>query len=508
MILGGWEGKERSFVNIQEDLSNTKESALILLHSEKNSFKKILEYLSSPHAQGFILYGMEKDAIPSSVVDKINDSQKPLLMIKEGNLQTIKKKLTEVIELKLMGHFHYVWEGMTDYWMELIHTHSLQQMIHRLRLFVGDFLLLLNHDFSPHFADEECLPHGVLNEMRNLYYQQQNHKNESWLMVQHHQQYYLLFPLRVTEQIVGYVVVKEKPGMMLDTCIEIVTRALPSIITALKMEEAVLTTHQMYQANFLYNLLYNNIESEHELIKLGTQWEWDFTKPTQLMVLRLDSKEDRSIQNNDIHALIRTIRSIIAANFLKVITHQIQGNVVIIIFDTFERTQKERKEFMISLAKSMIKGIKKVNSSAMCQIGIGRQYPTNMKLYKSFYEGKVALELGKYEMHQQAVWHFEDIGIARLLSNIQNETLHEYYQEVLGDLLHLDQSKDDFYLETLQEFFRNNGDITKTANELFVHPNTLRKRIKKIESILECDLSQIEDQLKLLVALKIMKMLT
>jgi sugar diacid utilization regulator len=506
-ILGGWKGKERSFVIIQETLTPIHESALILLPAEKQSLLKIIEYLPSPHAQGFILYGGKDEGVPSSIIEQINTFQKPVLIIKENNLQTIKKKIADMIELKSLGHFHYVWEGMTDYWLEQINKRTLPQLVSRLRLFIDDNLMLLKSDFSSHFDDEEGLPQSELKEIRDLYFQQIK-KKDSWLMVQNHHHYYLLFPLRVEEQVLGYIVFKEQPGTMLDTCIEIVTHAIPAILTALKREEAIITTHQMYQENFLYNLLYNNIESEDMLIRLGKQWQWDFTKSTQLMVLRLESREERSIPKNDINVLMGTIRSIIAARFLKVITHHLQGNVVIIIFDPFERSEKERKEFMLSLANSMIKAIEKVNSTVECQIGIGRQYRTSMKLYKSFYEGKIALELGKYEMHQQAVWHFEDIGIARLLANIQNDILHEYYEEVLGDLIHLEQNKDDFYIETLQEFFRNNGDINATATQLFVHPNTLRKRIKKIELTLSCDLGQMEDQLKLMVALKIMKMLT
>ncbi|WP_374049459.1 helix-turn-helix domain-containing protein [Neobacillus sp. OS1-33] len=40
-----------------------------------------------------------------------------------------------------------------------------------------------------------------------------------------------------------------------------------------------------------------------------------------------------------------------------------------------------------------------------------------------------------------------------------------------------------------------------------MHPNTLRKRLKKLETILNVDFNQMEDLLKIFVALKIMKIL-
>jgi DNA-binding PucR family transcriptional regulator len=60
---------------------------------------------------------------------------------------------------------------------------------------------------------------------------------------------------------------------------------------------------------------------------------------------------------------------------------------------------------------------------------------------------------------------------------------------------------------TLEAFYYHNGDINQTAEQLYIHPNTLRKRLKKLETILNVDFNQLEDMLKIFVALKIMKIL-
>lgn len=506
-VLGGWSGKERSFLVMEESFTNISPSALLLLPLNEKHIEDMPIYLSNPHIQGLVLYGEEEKLYSTLHFPEIDEFQKPALIVNETSLHAIKKTISDMTQLKSMGHYHYVWEGMTDYWLKLIYQQGLEGMLNQLRLYVHESLTFVKSDFTPYFEQEEVLFHHELKEIRQLYYISVK-KREGWSILQKDGHHYLLFPLRVGEQLFGFIILEEQPGMMIDTCIEITTRALPAMISFLKKEEAIVHTHQMYKDNFLYNLLYNNIESEHILVELGKRWEWDFTKPAQLMVVKLEPKEEYSIRHNDIMGIMGTIRSTIASSFLTAITHQLQGNLVVIVFDSFDRSGRERKEFMKGLAKSIRDSLEDNYSYISCQIGLGRQYPTNMKLYKSFYEAKIALELGKYEIHHQSILHFEDIGISRLLSNIGNDILHEYYEEILGDLIHLEQSKDDFYLETLQEFFRNNGDITKTAEQLFVHPNTLRKRIKKIEALLGCDLNQMDDQLKILVALKIMKMLT
>lgn len=40
-------------------------------------------------------------------------------------------------------------------------------------------------------------------------------------------------------------------------------------------------------------------------------------------------------------------------------------------------------------------------------------------------------------------------------------------------------------LETLLIYIKNNGEISKTATELFQHPNTIRYRLSKTHTIIE-----------------------
>ena len=204
--------------------------------------------------------------------------------------------------------------------------------------------------------------------------------------------------------------------------------------------------------------------------------------------------------------MIKKIQSLLSFQSIQGITFPLQGDIIVIIFENEPVIPKQRKELSLSLAMKIHDQLEQGLEKIECEVGIGRHYSSNMELFRSFYEAKVAIELGKYEIKKVAVRHFEDIGIARLLSNIHRNTLHDYYVEVLKEILH-DQENKVVYLETLESFFYNNADINLTAEQLFVHPNTLRKRIKKLESILNADFNQLEDQLEIYVAIKIMKMI-
>jgi DNA-binding PucR family transcriptional regulator len=61
------------------------------------------------------------------------------------------------------------------------------------------------------------------------------------------------------------------------------------------------------------------------------------------------------------------------------------------------------------------------------------------------------------------------------------------------------------YMETLFVYLNNNMNITKTANDLYVHRSTLLERIARIERELESDLQNSDERLRIQLLLKTMK---
>lgn len=507
-IICGWKGKEKSFIRVADTSEHLKESTLFMAPGNKDTVSRLDEYLSIKDIQGILLYGEFNPYIPQAKMEIMEKFNKPVLFLKgEMNPTSTKKTITDLAKLKSLGLYHYVFEQYPNYWQKLIDEHGLTGFLQRLSLLLDQEIFLLDENFFLHPALEGHRNLDFFKHLAPIYLQQNApNKKEVFSMLKDGQHHYFLFPLLSGNHRYGYILFQEQPSMMIDVCTEQVIHTIPALLSYFKKDEAVLLAHQSYQENFLYNLLYNNLESEQLLIKQGKQWGWDFTKPTELMVMRLNQKNDFAKLSIDIDSIIRRIRSLISARFLQAITFPMQGDIIMIVFDSVHLLPKKRKEFSIMLGQQIHKRVLQDLPDLECEIGIGRHYPSNMELFRSFYEAKVALELGKYEMRHEAVRHFENIGIARLLSNIHHHVLQEYYEEVLKDIF-LDQENSTVYIETLEAFYQNNADINQSAGQLYIHPNTLRKRLKNLESILHIDFNRLDDLLEIYVALKIMKMI-
>ena len=60
-------------------------------------------------------------------------------------------------------------------------------------------------------------------------------------------------------------------------------------------------------------------------------------------------------------------------------------------------------------------------------------------------------------------------------------------------------------VETLERFLADRGSVTASARALYVHPNTVRQRLERIERVAELDLPK-EDLLSLELALKLARL--
>jgi len=98
---------------------------------------------------------------------------------------------------------------------------------------------------------------------------------------------------------------------------------------------------------------------------------------------------------------------------------------------------------------------------------------------------------------------YQNIGIYRLFFSLDRHELFMTLQNTLGALLEYEAEADGGLFNTLEAFLDCDRHIGNTANKLFVHRNTLKYRISRINEILHCDLSDADTCFHIRLALKI-----
>ena len=81
------------------------------------------------------------------------------------------------------------------------------------------------------------------------------------------------------------------------------------------------------------------------------------------------------------------------------------------------------------------------------------------------------------------------MGVYRLLLKIEDrEEIRQFYHYNLDPLLSYDAKNNTALTDTLRAFLLANGNLAKTAQNLFIHRNTLVYRINQIQELLDKDI--------------------
>lgn len=148
------------------------------------------------------------------------------------------------------------------------------------------------------------------------------------------------------------------------------------------------------------------------------------------------------------------------------------------------------------------------NFSSFYSGGLGHIARNLQGISQSLREAQQALEIGRRLFGEGQLHSFARLGIYRLLFYLHKQSqLADFYEETLGPLLAHDTRSDGSFIETLEGYFRCNGNLSETARTMHLHRNSVLYRLGRIEEILGCSLEDAEIRLSLQIALKIRHLL-
>ena len=102
---------------------------------------------------------------------------------------------------------------------------------------------------------------------------------------------------------------------------------------------------------------------------------------------------------------------------------------------------------------------------------------------------------------------YDELGAHQYLLRIARDggAIRDATIDAVGRLAAYDEQRQTQLLQTLEEFLRRRGNISATAEALFVHPNTLRQRLRRIGELTDLDLRS-DDWLEIEIAVKLVRL--
>ncbi|OOF58851.1 PucR family transcriptional regulator [Rodentibacter genomosp. 2] len=133
-------------------------------------------------------------------------------------------------------------------------------------------------------------------------------------------------------------------------------------------------------------------------------------------------------------------------------------------------------------------------------VGASLNGPLSEQLPLSFQSAQSTLAYGMKHHPRKNLYRFEEYRLPVLLAGLSYSWQGK---ELLKPIVPLFSEKNATLYKTLQQYFLANCDLHLAAEKLFIHPNTLRYRLSKIEQITGLSFNKIDEVLSLYLGIEL-----
>lgn len=143
----------------------------------------------------------------------------------------------------------------------------------------------------------------------------------------------------------------------------------------------------------------------------------------------------------------------------------------------------KKKEHIVKLLEEFGDRVMEKCGGMKLEFGVCREEKTLAEIKSSVRKCRQVLSMGKMIFPKERIWDYEDLGPLTWLNIPENEleNMLSQYRGFLKD------EKSAELLRTLKIYLENNMNYSITAEKMYVHINTIRKRIDKLHELLDVD---------------------
>ena len=312
-------------------------------------------------------------------------------------------------------------------------------------------------------------------------------------------------PIQVGPDRYGAILVKGGATGLGSEQLEAVEHA--ATVAALRQVQgrAVAEADRRFQAVCLEELVTGHVTDRSVLMERAAAFAWDLGTPRAVLLAEVEAvggrpfatlagtREEAELR----HGLAEAARASLGPNAIAWERSREIGALVATSNAGGSGLREAGAAFLAEAARRMPMGV--------VSIGIGRPAADPLRIHISFGEARRALAIGQWSQGPGHLVMFSDLGVDRLLADVPESEIEAYCASVLGPLESYDLTTGTALVRTLDTFLATrNGALA--ARQLFVHYNTLKNRLAKIEEIIGPFVDDPDRCLSLSLALRLRRL--
>ncbi len=157
-------------------------------------------------------------------------------------------------------------------------------------------------------------------------------------------------------------------------------------------------------------------------------------------------------------------------------------------------------------AEEVLRSCRELGASAGATIGVSEVHDRPADATRAYREALDAATIGRALLGDGGAIAYSEVGAYRYLVHIgADEAPHDRMRAAVDGLIAYDRKRRTELLNTLERYLAERRSVIESARALFIHPNTLRQRLGRIEELTALNLDE-DDLLSLELAIKLARL--
>ena len=249
---------------------------------------------------------------------------------------------------------------------------------------------------------------------------------------------------------------------------------------------------------FLLRLLQGQYGSPEWIKERADTYKIDLSRPRYVLTVQINLEKFDEKSPLELSQIKETMHRAIRSIFFEqedLLYEYDTGETVLLTAGKHLDASQRRRQIEKAAARLYAELREQCKVSAL--IGVSEECGDYTGIPLALRQGRMAAEIGAKTENGEGLYFYSQMRLGRIVASFSPEIRPILQRDILSTLL---ETHADSLLETLFTYFEMNGNVSQTAEKLFIHRNTLQYRFRKIKEITGFDIYHIDDLVQLRLA--------
>ena len=249
---------------------------------------------------------------------------------------------------------------------------------------------------------------------------------------------------------------------------------------------------------FLLRLLQGQYGSPEWIKERADTYKIDLSRPRYVLTVQINLEKFDEKSPLELSQIKETMHRAIRSIFFEqedLLYEDDTGETVLLTAGKHSDASQRRRQIEKAAVRLYAELREQCKVSAL--IGVSEECGDYTGIPLALRQGRMAAEIGAKTENGEGLYFYSQMRLGRIVASFSPEIRPILQRDILSKLL---ENHADSLLETLFTYFEMNGNVSQTAEKLFIHRNTLQYRFRKIKEITGFDIYHIDDLVQLRLA--------